>query len=76
MSVTVNEPGPEKIVWANWPTNSIVAALAGGNLPLNRPVAGSIVGSTESLLTVTPRPSIDCVRVAALSEVGSPSPPA
>src|SRR5215207_5255209 len=66
MSVAEKVPAPEKIDCANWPAKAIVAALAAGNFPLNRPVVGSIVGRVWSS-TVTPRPETVCVSVAVLA---------
>src|SRR4051794_24726679 len=65
MSLAENDPSPEKIVCANWPTKLALAPSAAGNLPLNRPVAASIEGRLPPL-TSTPRPSTEGVNVAVL----------
>ena len=65
MSLAENDPWPEKMVCANWPTKLAVAPSAAGNLPLNRPVVASSEGG-PLVLTATPRPWTEGVNVAAL----------
>ena len=69
MSVAENEPGPRRSSGGELADELVVAPLAAGNLPLNRPVAAIDRGRQGVMLTVIRAAWIVGVNVAALCEV-------